>query len=91
LRRAIDRQSAFDKCEHEPYILHATFRPGARQSLIAEAVADEEAARQAMMASNPIGQHRFTSIDSITNFSDNQTRYAKLKAYREQLSVLWAS
>jgi hypothetical protein len=61
------------------------------QSLIAEVGADEEAARQAMMASNPIGKHSFTSIDSITDFSDNQTRYAKLKACREQLSVLGAS
>ena len=60
------------------------------QSLINDAVANEEAARQAVMDSNPIGKHSITSTDTINDFSANQTRYAKLKAYREQLSKIAA-
>jgi len=56
-----------------------------------EALAEEMAAHKAVLAANPMGKVRFASTDALAEFSAAETRYAKQKAHREQLSRIVAS
>jgi hypothetical protein len=55
-----------------------------------EALAEEKAAQEAVLAANPVGKVRFASTDALAEFSAAEARYAKLKAHREQLSRIAA-
>ena len=56
-----------------------------------EALAEELAAREAVLAANPMGKVWFASTDALAEFSAAEANHAKLKAHREQLSRIVAS
>ncbi len=73
----VERTTAFQPCDIDG--LPAIFR---------EAQAVEEAARQEMMAANPMGKGRVTTPKALAAFTAAQEKHSKLQARREELMHL---
>jgi hypothetical protein len=73
----IERTAAFEPCEI-----------AGLSEIYRQAQADEEAARQEMMAANPMGQVRFSTPEALAAFTAAQEKHSKLQAWREELMRL---
>jgi len=76
----IERAAAFDPCE-----------VAGLPELYRQAQADEEAARQGMVAANPMGKGRFTTPEALAAFTAAQEKHRNCQARREELMRLMAA